>query len=134
MKKEGGLRKREDNCGSYRGLLIWIGIKKIILLGGGARIGSLATQSGVLDDEFDEFLAAWKLSKFWSWYKNLGLHVQTHRDNSITWIGFDEAFDPLQWAHLPRHQIIGENNCPAWVCRPTCVWVDSQVEIIFNWI
>ena len=52
---------------------------------------------GILDDEFEEFLAAGKLSKFWSWYKRLGLHLETHRNNSISWISFDEELAPLQW-------------------------------------
>ena len=71
------------------------------------RIGSLASHLGILDDEFEEVLASGKLSKIWSWYKKLRLCVQTHRDYSITWIGFDNALAPFQWAHLPRHHIIG---------------------------
>ena len=54
----------------------------------------------------------------------MGLRVQTHRDHSRTWIAFDEEFSPLQWAHLPRNQIIWENIHPAWVLCPTCGWVD----------
>ena len=77
-----------------------------------------------MDDEFEGFLVAGKLSNVRSWYKKLEPHVQTHRDHLTTWIGFDKAFAPWQWAHLPRHQIIEKNTCPAWVCRPTCVWVD----------
>ena len=52
------------------------------------------------------------------------MNLQTHRDNSITWIDFDEAFYPLKWEHLPRHYIIGENTCTNWVCHPTCGWVE----------
>ena len=69
-------------------------------------IGSLASHFGILDDEFEGVLAAGKVSKVLSWYNNLGPSVQTHRDCSITWISYDAAFTPLQWAHLPRHQII----------------------------
>ena len=54
----------------------------------------------------------------------MGLRVKTHIYHSITWIAFDEAFDPLQWAHLPRNQIIGVNIHPAWVCRPNFGWVE----------
>ena len=57
-------------------------------------IGSLASHLGISDNEFGELLAAGKLSKFWSCYKNLGLRVKKHRDNYITWIDFDEAFSP----------------------------------------
>ena len=92
--------------------------------GGGGRIGSLASHIGILDDEFEEILAAGKLSKIQSWYKNLGLLVQTHRNHSITWIYFDDTFSPLQWAHLPRHHIIGYNTCPAWIFCPSCGWVE----------
>ena len=70
-------------------------------------IGSLESHIGILDDEFEEILAAGKLSKICSWYNNLGLHVQTHKYNSITWINFDKEFTPFKWAHLPRNQIIG---------------------------
>ena len=48
------------------------------------RIGVLVPNLGVLDDEFEVFLVAGKLSKVRSWYKNLGLHVQTNRYNVIT--------------------------------------------------
>ena len=47
-------------------------------------IGSLASHIGILDDEFEDIFDACKLSKFWSWYKDMGLHVQTHRYHSIT--------------------------------------------------
>ena len=60
------------------------------------RIGLLASHLGILDDEFEELLAAGKLSKVCSWHKNLGLRVQTHRDNSINWIAFDKEFAPFQ--------------------------------------
>ena len=50
--------------------------------------------------------------------------MKTHRNHSITWIAFDETFAFLQWAHLPRHQAIGENTCPAWVFHPSCGWVE----------
>ena len=88
------------------------------------RIGSLASHLGILDDEFEDIFAAGKISKVWSCYKKLGLCEQTHRYHYITWIHFDKAFAPLQWAQLLRHQIIRENTCPAWVFRPTCGWVD----------
>ena len=95
-------------------------------------IGSLASHLGISDNEFGELLAAGKLSKFWSCYKNLGLRVKTHRYHYITWIAFDEAFAPLQWEHLPRHQIIWENTRPAWVWHPTYGWVEiSNGEKIF---
>ena len=70
------------------------------------RIGSLASHLGILDDEFEGLISVEKLSKVRSWYKNIGMYVQKYRDHSITWISFDEAFYPLQWGHLPRHQII----------------------------
>ena len=57
---------------------------------------SLASHLGILDDEFEELLAAGKLGKFRSWYTKLGLCVQTYIDNSIKWIAFDEAFAPLK--------------------------------------
>ena len=87
-----------------------------------------------MDDDFEDIIAAGKLRKVHSWYKNLGLRVQTHRDQSITWIDFDKSFDPLQWVHLPIHQIIWENNRPDLVCLPTCVWVEisSGEKIIFD--
>ena len=106
MKEKGGVRSREDACGGSYGFLVRICILKIIFVRK-KRIGSLASHLGILDDEFEEILAAGKLSKFWSWYKKLGLHVQTHIDHSISWIDFDEAFAPLKWAHLPIHQTIG---------------------------
>ena len=87
-------------------------------------IGSLTSHIGILNEEFGELLAAEKLSKVWYWYKKLVMHVQTHRDHSIPWIDFDEAFTPLQWAHLRRYQIIKENTCPDWVCRQTCGWLE----------
>ena len=90
---------------------------------GEKKIGSLASHLGILDDEFEELLAAGKVIKICSWYNNLVMCVQTHRDHSITWISFDEAFSTLQWAHLSRHQIVGENTRPAWVFCPSCGWV-----------
>ena len=79
-------------------------------LGGGRRnrIGSLSSHIGMLDDDLEELLAAGKLRKIWSWYNKMGLRLQKHRDHSITCIDFDEAFNNFQWAHLPRHHIIGE--------------------------
>ena len=88
------------------------------------RVGSLASHLGVLDDDFEEIIAAGKISKVQSWYNNMGLHVQTYRDHSITWIYFDEAFDLSQWEHLPRNQIIWGNTCPAWFFHPACGWVE----------
>ena len=38
-------------------------------------IGPLLSHLRVLYDEFEEFLAAGKLSKVLSWFKNLGMHV-----------------------------------------------------------
>ena len=51
--------------------------------------GSLASPLGIFDDEFEELLAAGKLSKICSWYNKLGMCVQTHRYNYIKWISFD---------------------------------------------
>ena len=60
------------------------------------------------------------------------MRVQPHRYHSITQTCVDQAFATLQWAHLPRHQIIGGNNRPGWVCRPSCGWVEiSSGENIF---
>ena len=92
--------------------------------GGGERIGSLSSHIGILDDEFEELLATGKLSKCWSWYKMMGIRVKKHRYHSINCIAFDDSFAPLQWAHLPRHQNIGGNTCPAWFFRPNCGWVE----------
>ena len=50
--------------------------------------------------------------------------MQTHIDHLITWIYFEDLFSPLQWVHLPRYQIIGENTCPVCVFRPSCGWVE----------
>ena len=88
------------------------------------RIGSLVSHLGILDDEFEDIFAAGRLSKVWSWYKKLGLREQTHRYHSTTWIDFFEAFAPFKWTQLLRHQIIGENTRRAWVCHPSCVWVE----------
>ena len=65
--------------------------------GGRGVIGSLASYLGVLDDEFEELLAAGKLRKVRYWYNNMGLRVQTQRDHSIKWDYFDDLFAPLQW-------------------------------------
>ena len=56
--------------------------------GGGERIGSLASHLGILDDAFEELLSTGKQGKIRSWYNNIGLCVQTHRDHYITWIDF----------------------------------------------
>ena len=107
---------------------------KLSLRGGLNIIGSLALHLGIFDDGFEELLAAGKLSKVWSWYKKLELCMQTHRDHSIKLIDFDKVFDPLQWAHLPRNQIIGVNIHPAWVCRPNfgLVNISSREKIRFH--
>ena len=118
-RKKGGVRSREYTCGGSCVLIVCICIAKIIV-GKKKRIGSLASHLGILDDEFEEILDVGKLSKIRYWYNKLGLHVQTHRDHSITWIAFDEEFALLKWANLPRHHIIGENTHPAWVCHPSC--------------
>ena len=99
-------------------------LQKSSLGRGKKRVGSLASHLGVLDDDFEEIIAAGKISKVQSWYNNMGLHVQTYRDHSITWIYFDEAFDLSQWEHLPRNQIIWGNTCPAWFFHPACGWVE----------
>ena len=52
------------------------------------RVGSLASHIAILDYESEEILSAGKLGKVLSWYKNMVICVQTHRDHSITWIGF----------------------------------------------
>ena len=70
-------------CGNH----IWVE-KKIV--------GSLASNLGILDDDFEELLAAGNLSKVWYWYNNLGLCVQTHRDHFVTWIDLDEVFPTFQ--------------------------------------
>ena len=67
------------------------------------RIYLLASHLGILDDEFEDLLDAGKLSKVWSWYKKLGMHVKTHGYHYITWVAFDGSCAPLQWAHLTRH-------------------------------
>ena len=90
MKKRGGVRSREDTCGGYDGLIVQICISKIIS-GRKNKIGSLASNIGIFDDGFEEILAAGKESKIESRYEKLRLCVQTHRDNSITWIDFDKA-------------------------------------------
>ena len=41
------------------------------------KIGSLVSHIGLLYDEFEELLAAGNLVKVQSWFKNLGLLVQT---------------------------------------------------------
>ena len=76
MKKKRGLRSREDTCGGSRGLLVRICIAKIIFGKKKERIGSLASHLGILDDEFEDILAKRRLSKFWSWYKKLGMDLQ----------------------------------------------------------
>ena len=58
-------------------------------------IGSLVSLLGIFDDEFLDLLSVGKLSKVISWYKNLGMRVQTHIYHSITFIAFDEAFTPI---------------------------------------
>ena len=97
MNKERVERNREDTCGGSCILLVQMSIAKIIFGQKKKRIGSLASHIGVLDDEFEELLAAGKLSKVRSWYKNPGMCVQTHIDHYITWVAFDEAFAPLKW-------------------------------------
>ena len=62
---------------------------------GKKKIGSLKSHLGILDDEFEELLAAEKLGKFRSWYKKMGMFVQTYRYHSITWIDFDVELAPL---------------------------------------
>ena len=52
-------------------------------------IGSLESYCGVLDNEFEEFIATGNLIKFWSWHNNMGMYVQKHRDAEITWVFFD---------------------------------------------
>ena len=42
------------------------------------RIGSFASHLEISDDEFKDLLAAEKLSKFRSWYKNPGMRMQTY--------------------------------------------------------
>ena len=87
-------------------------------------IGSSESHLAILDDEFEELLAAGKLIRIRYWYNKLGKRVKTHRDHYTTWITFDEVFSPLQWAHLPRNHIIGENTRHAWFCCPSCVLVE----------
>ena len=122
VNKRRGVRSMEYTCDGSRGLIIQISGKK--LWRKRKRIGSLASHLGILDDDFEELLDSGKLSKFRSWYKKLGLRVQTLRDHSITWIDFDKALTIFQWSHLLRHQIICQNTRPDWVYRPTCGWVE----------
>ena len=85
MKKNGGVRSRKDTCGGSCGLLVQIFASNIVLVEKkNIRIGVLVPNLGVLDDEFEVFLVAGKLSKVQSWYKNLGLYVQTNRYTVIT--------------------------------------------------
>ena len=70
------------------------------------RIDSLAAHTGVLDDEFEGFLATGETIKVRSWYNNMGMNVQTHIDAEITWIFFEETCAPLKWAQLPIDHII----------------------------
>ena len=120
-----------------RGLLARIRISKIILVKK-LRIGSLASHLGVLDDEFEEFLSSGKLRKVWSWYKKVGMRVQTNRDNSINMIILDQSFALLQWAHLQRDHIIGKNIRLTWVFRPTCCWLEissgSKISLDMRYI
>ena len=78
----------------------------VICFGGGREIGSLVSHLGMFYDEFEEILSAVNIGKVNSWYKNMGLRVQTHRYHSITWIYFYEAFSTLQLTHPTRHHII----------------------------
>ena len=87
-------------------------------------IGSLASNIGILDNEFEELLASAKISKVWYWYKNMGMRVISHRYNSITWIYFDNVFATLQCSHLPRHHIIWGNTRLAWIYHPNYGWVE----------
>ena len=97
-------------------------------------MSSLASHLGILDDEFEELLAAGKLSKIRPWYNNLWLRVQTHRYNYIPWIDLDDAFAPLQWAHLPRHQIIGGIPVLLGFSVQVVARWRSQVERRFDWM
>ena len=103
-------------------------------MGGGKRIGSLASHLGILDDEFEEILTAGNLSKIWSWYNNLGLRVQTHRYHSIIWIDFDHSFATLKWSHIPRHQINGEIPVLVGFVGQLVAGWRSQVERRFAWM
>ena len=53
--------------------------KNVLWKGWGEIICLLASHLGILDDDFEELLAAGKLSKVRSWYKKMGLSVQTER-------------------------------------------------------
>ena len=97
-------------------------------------IGSLASYIGVLYDVFEVFIAARKLSKVCSWYKNMGVHVQIHRYDGITWIVFDEVCAPLQWELLPRYQIIrGKSILLGFFGQIMDGWI-SQAEIRSAWM
>ena len=67
MKKNGGVRRREDNCGGPHGLMVQICVGEIIFGGEKEIISSLASYLGILDDEFEELLSTGKIGKFWSW-------------------------------------------------------------------
>ena len=63
MKKNGIVRIKEDTCGRSRRLLVQICIcKNHLWEEKKKRIGSLALHPGILDDEFEELLAAGKLN------------------------------------------------------------------------
>ena len=95
MKRKLLVSSREYTFGGSRRLPIQIRITKIILVWGGVIIGPLASHLGVLNNDYGEILVADNLSKVRSWYNNLGLCVQTHRYNLMTWIAFDDSFAPL---------------------------------------
>ena len=49
--------------------------------------------------------------------------VQTHKEGGITWVVLKEPVDKgKEWEHLPRYQILGMNNMPAWVGCPKEEW------------
>ena len=133
MNKKGGVIIREDTCGGFRVLLVQICTSKIMFGGGGGeRIFSLASYLGMLHGESEELLNTGKLSKIRSWYNNLGMCVETHRDHSINWISFEDAFSPLKWAHLPRHQIIGEISVLIGFAVQVVAGCRSQLERRFD--
>ena len=65
MKKKRGVRGREDTCGGSHGLIVRICICKNYLREE-EKIGSLVSHLGILNDEFEELLAAGKVCTVWS--------------------------------------------------------------------
>ena len=51
--------------------------------------------------------------------RRFGIPVQNHKEGGITWVALKEpVYRGMDWEHLPRDQILGDNKRPAWVGRP----------------